>query len=185
MASPTVLLERGEREHMGHVSTGFRISLRPGIVSLMMGLLVLVACAPADVGVTEAPTEPPTEAPTEPPTEAPTEPPTEEPIETPTEPPTESPTEPPATGEEVEVLMVDVAFEPEEVTVAAGTTVTWINEDAVQHTVTAGTRGDPTGMFDETVAGGGSFSFTFEEAGTYEYFCSFHPGMSGVIIVEE
>jgi len=153
---------------MRYLSAESGIDVRAVIAGLMVALLVLAACAPADVGTTEMPTEPPTEPPAEEPTEA----------------PTEQPTEPPTGGEEVEVQMVDVAFEPEEVTVTAGTTVTWINEDAVQHTVTAGTRGDPTGMFDETVAGGGSFSFTFEEPGTYEYFCGFHPGMSGVVIVQ-
>ena len=146
---------------MRYLSAESGIDVRAVIAGLMVGVLVLAACAPADVGVNETPTEPPAEE------------------------PTEASTEPPTGGEEVEVQMVDVAFEPEEVTVAAGTTVTWINEDAVQHTVTAGTRGDPTGMFDETVAGGGSFSFTFEEPGTYEYYCSFHPGMSGVVTVEE
>ncbi|MFO7918742.1 MAG: plastocyanin/azurin family copper-binding protein [Anaerolineae bacterium] len=92
---------------------------------------------------------------------------------------------PPAEGEDVEVVMRNTAFEPEEITVAPGTTVTWTNEDSFAHTVTAGTRGDPTGMFDEDVSGGDTFSFTFEEPGTYDYFCRPHSGMDGVVIVEE
>jgi plastocyanin len=86
---------------------------------------------------------------------------------------------------EFEVVMRDLEFQPEEITVAPGTTVTWTNEDGFAHTVTAGTRGNPMGMFDENVPGGGTFSFAFEEAGIYDYFCSIHPGMSGAVIVEQ
>ncbi len=81
--------------------------------------------------------------------------------------------------------MQSSTFQPEEITVAPGTTVTWTNEDGFQHTVTSGTRDQPTELFDETVAGGGSFSYTFEEPGTYPYFCSIHPGMEGTVVVEE
>ena len=98
---------------------------------------------------------------------------------------TEMPTEPSTDGGEAEVVMQNTTFQPGEITVAVGTTVRWTNEDGVQHTVTSGTRGNPSGMFDETVPGGGSFTFTFEEPGTYDYFCSIHPGMSGAVIVEE
>jgi plastocyanin len=98
---------------------------------------------------------------------------------------TQAPTEPPTDGGQAEVAMRNTTFQPEEIAVAPGTTVTWTNEDSLQHTVTSGTRGNPTELFDETVPGGGSFSFTFEEPGTYEYFCSIHPGMSGVVVVEE
>jgi len=99
--------------------------------------------------------------------------------------PTDPPAEPPTDGGEAEVVMRNTTFQPEEITVPPGTTVTWTNEDSLQHTVTSGTRGNPTDMFDETVPGGDSFSFTFEEPGTYEYFCSIHPGMSGVVMVGE
>lgn len=87
--------------------------------------------------------------------------------------------------EEVEVEMIETAFEPTEITVGPGTTVTWINRDSFDHTVTSGVRGEPTDLFDETVPAGESFSYTFEEPGTYEYFCSLHPGMDGTVIVEE
>jgi plastocyanin len=89
-----------------------------------------------------------------------------------------------ASGREAEVAMRNTTFQPEEITVAPGTTVTWTNEDSFPHTVTSGTRDHPTDMFDEKVPGGGSFSFTFEKPGTYEYFCRIHPGMSGVVVVE-
>jgi plastocyanin len=83
-----------------------------------------------------------------------------------------------------EVVMLDTAYNPETLTVDAGTTVTWVNEDDFEHTVTSGTRDSPTDLFDETVAADESFSYTFEEPGTYSYYCSIHPGMDGVIIVQ-
>jgi len=92
--------------------------------------------------------------------------------------------EEPATSAEVNVPMINFEFEPAELTVAAGTTVTWTNEDNVMHTVTSGLRGNQTGLFDEAVEPGGAFSFTFNETGTIDYFCIPHPGMDGTIIVE-
>ena len=100
----------------------------------------------------------------------------------PAEPPAATP-EPPAQGE-VEVAMQGSQFRPAEVTIEAGTTVVWTNQDALPHTVTAGSRGNPSGLFDEDVGAGGEFSFTFEEPGTYEYYCSIHPGMDGTVVVE-
>lgn len=100
--------------------------------------------------------------------------------------PTEAPAGEPAEGEtEADVVMQDISFQPQEITVEPGTTVTWQNEDNFGHTVTAGTRGTPTDLFDASVSGGETFSFTFEEAGTYEYFCSIHDGMNGVVVVGE
>lgn len=84
----------------------------------------------------------------------------------------------------VEVGMGLSSFQPAEITVGAGTTVTWRNDSGVEHTVTSGARNDPTGLFDERVPAGGSFSFEFDEPGTYEYFCRIHPGMDAVVIVE-
>ena len=86
-----------------------------------------------------------------------------------------------------------VAFAPQELEVEAGTTVTWSNEDPGTHTVTSGeveqgTSGvtqAPDGRFDSgTIAGDGSFEHTFDEPGTYPYFCALHPAtMSGVVNV--
>jgi plastocyanin len=51
--------------------------------------------------------------------------------------------------------------------------------------VTAGTRDNPTDLFSSgDIAVGESFTFMFEEAGTYEYFCALHPGMAGTIVVQ-
>jgi len=77
-------------------------------------------------------------------------------------------------------------FDPNPVTIAMGGTVTWENVDNAAHTVTSGSPADgPDGVFDSSLimAGGASFSHTFDAAGTYDYFCMVHPWMSGVVIV--
>jgi plastocyanin len=96
------------------------------------------------------------------------------------------PTEAPMAGSgEAQVTMRNRTFQPAEITVAPGTTVTWTNDDSFAHTVTSGTRGSPTDLFDSgNVAGGESFSFTFDQPGTYPYFCRIHSGMDGTVIVQ-
>jgi plastocyanin len=85
-----------------------------------------------------------------------------------------------------EVTLVNTAFNPPQIEVEAGTTVTWINADTTAHTVTAGTRDAPTGLFDSgNLDPGGTFSFTFTEPGTYDYFCTPHDGMDGTVVVTE
>ena len=74
---------------------------------------------------------------------------------------------------------------PYEVTVAAGTTITWINDDTTVHTVTSGkiTEGT-TGLFDSSIfSSGKSFEYTFNNSGTYDYFCNVHPWMAGIVNV--
>ena len=81
-------------------------------------------------------------------------------------------------AEEVTVDIKDFAFgDPLEI--AVGTTVTWTNLDSAPHTVSQKGGGFQSGKLDE----GATFSFTFEEAGTFDYFCEFHPNMSGTVIV--
>ncbi len=101
-----------------------------------------------------------------------------------TVPPEETPVDEPAEPEDVVVEMGLSSFQPAEITVDSGTTVTWRNDSGIPHTVTSGTRGNPTALFDESVPAGDSFTFRFEEPGTYEYFCRLHPGMDAVVIVE-
>jgi plastocyanin len=99
----------------------------------------------------------------------------------------------PVLAAEQAVSIVDKKFEPAEITIAPGDTVTWTVTKAIgePHSVTAGTPNQPkTDLFDSGVAGlkdeGATFSFTFDEAGTYEYFCSIHSGeMTGKVIVGE
>jgi plastocyanin len=73
------------------------------------------------------------------------------------------------------------SFNPNPVEVKVGETVTWINDDSGRHTVTS-----KDGVFESELMGQGqSFSFTFDEAGEYSYFCSPHPGMTGTVVVTE
>lgn len=75
-------------------------------------------------------------------------------------------------------------FRPGTVTVEAGAEVAWTNTDEVLHTVTAGTPEDPGEDFDGQLDGAGStFRHTFEEPGTYAYFCTRHDFMVGQIEV--
>ena len=74
---------------------------------------------------------------------------------------------------------------PADLTINAGDTVEWVNVDTAAHTVTGGSPADgPSGVFDSSlVMGGGSYSFTFEDAGSYDYFCMVHPWMVGSVTV--
>jgi len=71
-------------------------------------------------------------------------------------------------------------FVPARLTVKAGTTVTWRNEDDIPHTITSAARLFKSKALDTD----DSFSFTFTDPGTYEYFCSLHPRMTATIVVE-
>jgi len=85
----------------------------------------------------------------------------------------------------VELRTID--FKPGDLTVTAGTTVTFENFDAgVEHTVTAGTpdNPDPDTLNLEFRDAGEVHTFTFDEVGTVEYYCVIHPQMRGTIIVE-
>lgn len=91
-----------------------------------------------------------------------------------------------ATGGEETVRLSDFAFDPGELTIAAGTEVSFVNADSAPHTVTEGTDGaavdDP--IIDEELEQDGSTSFTFDEPGTYDITCRFHPSMQMTITVE-
>lgn len=77
------------------------------------------------------------------------------------------------------VTIQDFFFAPAQITVQPGTTVTWVNGGQAPHTVTA-----DDGSFDsETLQPGQSFSFTFQSAGTFTYFCEIHPFMTGSVTV--
>ncbi len=72
-------------------------------------------------------------------------------------------------------------FRPATITINVGDTVTWRNTDDVPHTSTSEDE-----VWDSGGLGAGEeFSFTFEEAGTFPYFCEFHPGMEGTVVVQE
>ncbi len=79
----------------------------------------------------------------------------------------------------------DSCFIPSSVSISAGSTVVWMNDDTAAHTVTSGGPvGGPDGVFDSSlVMGGASFEVTFDDAGSYDYFCMVHPWMTGIVNV--
>jgi len=79
----------------------------------------------------------------------------------------------------------DECYLPSSVTIKTGDTVEWTNSDTAAHTVTAGTPADgPSGVFDSSlVLGGATYAFTFDESGSYNYFCMVHPWMVGNVQV--
>ncbi|MEK7167482.1 MAG: plastocyanin/azurin family copper-binding protein [Patescibacteria group bacterium] len=80
----------------------------------------------------------------------------------------------------VSISIQDYSFNPATVTVKTGTTVTWTNKDSVSHPVKA------DGIWDSGPLGKDqSFSRTFSQAGTFNYYCSAHPRMKGTIIVKD
>lgn len=99
-----------------------------------------------------------------------------------------------------EIIAVGLRFTPPDLTVPVGTTVHWVNGEAITHTVTSGSWGDVNkstglrgtqsadGMYDHTLSpkgqDGDSFEFTFTKPGTYTYFCKPHLTMQGTITVE-
>jgi plastocyanin len=80
----------------------------------------------------------------------------------------------------IEVKIDNFAFAPQRIVVQAGTTVTWTNADDAPHTVVSTTKLFKSSALDTA----DKFSFTFATPGTYEYFCSLHPHMSGTVVVE-
>jgi plastocyanin len=88
-----------------------------------------------------------------------------------------------AQGQEVTVRMEDNFFEPANITVEPGTTVTWVQSGNNPHTTTSYDGLWDSGMIEG--GSGGTFSFTFEEPGTFDYFCIPHEslGMIGSVTV--
>jgi plastocyanin len=84
-----------------------------------------------------------------------------------------------AYADDTSVSIDNFTFQPAELTVKVGTTVTWKNHDDIPHAVVS------AGKFrSKTLDTDDSFSFTFTAAGEYKYFCSLHPHMTGTIKVE-
>lgn len=83
-------------------------------------------------------------------------------------------------GSGTEVAIADFAFDPGGLTVSAGDTVTWTNDDGTDHTVTA----DDDGFDSGNLGGGDTFEQTFDEAGEFTYHCAIHAQMTGTITVE-
>ena len=86
----------------------------------------------------------------------------------------------PARAADTEVKIANFTFSPPQVTVKAGTTVVWTNDDDIPHTVTSTTMAFKSAALDTDQ----KFSFTFTTPGSYKYFCALHPHMTGTIVVE-
>jgi len=119
-----------------------------------------------------------------PPTSAPTPAPT-----TPEQPVTpQIPSEQPAAQQapsEQTVTIANFAFTPASLTVTAGTTVTWVNNDSVPHKIVADDSSNLPGLSSENLSQGDSYSFTFSTPGTFNYYCQIHPSMKGTVVVSQ
>jgi len=86
----------------------------------------------------------------------------------------------PSRAADTEVGIDNFVYNPQQVTVKAGTTVVWVNHDDLPHTVTS-----KTGVFkSKALDTDDKFSFTFATVGSFPYFCALHPHMTGTIVVE-
>jgi plastocyanin len=102
-----------------------------------------------------------------------------------------SPSVPPATTQTqvpgaTTVTIQNFAFNPASITVPKGTTVTWVNQDTTDHTIVNDAQGSTAqgALFtSNSLSRGGSYSYTFENPGTYPYHCSIHMAMKATVIV--
>jgi plastocyanin len=88
----------------------------------------------------------------------------------------------PAEGTDV-VTIEGSSFLPDELTVAAGSEVTWENRDPFAHTVTSA-EGSAVAFDSGELDEGDTFAQTFDEAGTFDYVCEIHPSMKSTVVVE-
>jgi plastocyanin len=84
-------------------------------------------------------------------------------------------------GGAVTIKMANIAFDPKSTTVKVGQKVTWVNDDTVTHNVTANSGAD---FKSKDFGKDGTFSFTPTKAGTIQYVCTIHPGMTGTLTVQ-
>ena len=85
-------------------------------------------------------------------------------------------------AKENKIEIKDFAFNPQNITVKSGEKITWINRDEEPHTIVSVGKKFPKSSALDTDQ---EFSITVSAPGTYEYFCSVHPKMTGIIVVEE
>lgn len=86
-----------------------------------------------------------------------------------------------------QVSLQNISYIPNNITVRAGTQIVWTNNESfpIDHTVTSGTPGSPSGVFDSGILSmGQSFPFTLSTPGTYAYYCRIHlAAMTGSVTV--
>ena len=79
----------------------------------------------------------------------------------------------------------NICYIPSTIVVEKGKSITWVNDDSSFHSVTSGFYGEPTGLFDSGYLDPyQSYTLSFDEFGTYDYFCTLHPWMKAQVIVE-
>jgi plastocyanin len=93
-----------------------------------------------------------------------------------------APAESSAPAATAEVKIDNFSFGPATLTVAPGTTVTWTNRDDIPHTVVS--TDEPKVFKSKVLDTDEKFSYTFTKAGTFAYFCSMHPKMTGTVVVK-
>ena len=80
---------------------------------------------------------------------------------------------------------IDRCYIPSVIVIDPGKQVTWVNQDSAFHSVTSGFYGEPTELFDSGhMDPFESYTLTFDDVGTFDYFCTLHPWMKGQVIVE-
>ena len=85
-----------------------------------------------------------------------------------------------AAGEVIMVRINGMRFEPASISVTPGTTVTWVHESPMPHSIT----GNAGSLGSGTLYNGQTYSHTFEEDGLFNYYCGIHPSMTGSVLVE-
>lgn len=86
------------------------------------------------------------------------------------------------------ITIESFGFSPATITIKKGTTITWINNDSVNHLVASNphpVHTDLPGFQSQNLSLGESYSFTFDKVGTFGYHCHLHPSMRGTVIVTE
>ncbi len=77
------------------------------------------------------------------------------------------------------------AFEPAQISISRGASVTWTNTTpSTTHTVTSGAPDKPSNKFNHALEAGKTFTVKFDEAGTFDYFCSIHTSMRATVLVK-
>ena len=87
----------------------------------------------------------------------------------------------PAAPQPVSISISNFAFSPSQISVKAGTKVTWTNNDSASHTVTSNNGAFGSG----TLGTGATYSFVFKTPGTYSYHCAIHPSMTATVVVTQ
>lgn len=80
------------------------------------------------------------------------------------------------------VSIENMAFNPPNASISSGTTVTWTNNDSTTHQVES--DGNLSNLLSGEIAPGQTYTFTFNQTGTYTYHCKIHPNMNGQIVVK-